>query len=93
MIVKTKLEKPIIKEESFTITCIEELTNYKIHDAEYEVKDITDIINIIMDKLKELGHDGTMEIKIKRSIWFEEQEISFDDFITGRDNSLLKYEI
>lgn len=77
--VKKQLNKPVIETESFTITCFDELINYKIYDAEYNVRDITDVINLLMNKLKYLGHDGIMKIDIVRMNWYEKEEIPLNE--------------
>ena len=80
--VKEKLLVPIIKEESFTVTCFEELNKYHIYNnRNYKGGDITDMINLLMGKLKTLGHDGEMEIKIKRVIEYKQTEITEEEFI------------
>lgn len=80
--VRTMLEQPIKQEEKLNILCLDKYDNYVVSGCTNEKDnicgDICDIVQLLTEKLKSLGHDGIMQIQMTKYVWYEDSEEDFE---------------
>jgi hypothetical protein len=84
--VSTPLEVPIKETETIEITQISKFDNYLnrgSHD-DFHGGDICEVVSYLTNKLKSLGHDGSLKIELTRFIHEKTEEIPLSELFPGK---------